>query len=54
MRIGPELILVAVPGELFAEVGLKLRQAAIGKQLFIVGYSNGYVGYLPSAALRLA
>ena len=50
IRIGREIILVAVPGELFAEVGLKLRQAAAGKQLFIVGYANGYAGYRPSAS----
>ena len=50
LRIGPEIILVAVPGELFAEVGLKMREEVACEHLFIVGYANGYVGYLPSAA----
>jgi len=50
MCIGPEIILAAVPGELFAEVGLKMREEVFCKHLFIVGYANGYVGYLPSAA----
>jgi hypothetical protein len=50
LRAGPEIALVAVPGELFAEVGLKMRQEFLCRHLFIVGYANGYVGYLPSAA----
>lgn len=50
LRIGPEIMLVAVPGELFAEVGLRIREQVACKHLFIVGYANGYVGYLPSAA----
>ena len=50
MRIGPDIILAAVPGELFSEIGLKLREQVDCKHLFIVGYSNGYIGYLPSAA----
>jgi hypothetical protein len=50
MRIGPDIILAAIPGELFAEVGLKMKEQAACKHLFIVGYANGYVGYLPSAA----
>ena len=50
IRIGPEIILVAIPGELFAEVGLRMREQVACKHLFIVGYANGYVGYLPSAA----
>ncbi|MFH1007946.1 MAG: neutral/alkaline non-lysosomal ceramidase N-terminal domain-containing protein, partial [Candidatus Latescibacterota bacterium] len=49
MRIGPDIMLVAIPGELFAEVGLEMRKQLSCKHLFIVGYANGYVGYLPSA-----
>ena len=50
IRIGPDIILAAIPGELFAEVGLKMREQVACRHLFIVGYANGYVGYLPSAA----
>lgn len=50
MCIGPDIILAAVPGELFSEIGLKMREQVDCKHLFIVGYSNGYIGYLPSAA----
>ena len=50
IRIGPDIILAAIPGELFAEVGLKMKEQVDCKHLFIVGYANGYVGYLPSAA----
>ncbi len=50
IRIGPDIILAAIPGELFAEVGLKMKEQTACKHLFIVGYANGYVGYLPSAA----
>ena len=50
LRIGPEIVLAAVPGELFAEVGLRMRRKIDCEHTFIVGYANGYVGYLPSAA----
>ena len=50
MRIGDEVALFAVPGELFVEVGLKLkrkmRRSIPGS--FIVAYANGCIGYLPS------
>ena len=49
MRLGEDIVLLAVPGELFAEVGLAMRRALSCKHLFIVGYANGYAGYLPSA-----
>jgi hypothetical protein len=35
---------VALPGEPFVETGLALKQAGA---TFVVGYANGYVGYLP-------
>jgi len=50
LRIGPDIALVAVPGELFAEVGLKMKESLAVRYPFLVGYANGYVGYLPSAA----
>ena len=50
LRIGPEIVLVAVPGELFAEIGLRMRKEIDCEHLFIIGYANGYAGYLPTAA----
>ena len=50
LRIGSEIVLVAVPGELFAEVGLRMRRELDCEHLFIIGYANGYTGYLPTAA----
>jgi hypothetical protein len=45
-RVGPALF-VAIPGELFVEVALRIKAAA-GHPLFIMGITNGYVGYLPT------
>lgn len=40
-----DVVLVAVPGELFASLGSRVEAAASG-QTRILGYANGYVGYL--------
>ncbi|MCK4623666.1 MAG: hypothetical protein KAV00_00005, partial [Phycisphaerae bacterium] len=48
LRLGDDIALLAVPGELFVEVGLRMRKELGCKNLFIVGFANGYVGYLPS------
>ena len=42
--------LVAVPGELFLELGERIRAgaAAPGIDVVVLGYANGYLGYLPS------
>ena len=52
MRLGDDIAFVAVPGELFVEVGLRIkslcRNVGIGNP-FVVAYANAYVGYLPSA-----
>lgn len=50
LRLGDDISLFAVPGELFAEIGLRMRKELDCKHLFIVGYANGYTGYLPSAS----
>jgi hypothetical protein len=39
------LVLVAVPGELFASLGSSIEAACAGRTV-ILGYANGYVGYL--------
>ena len=46
IRIGDSAF-VAVPGEVFVEIGLKVKQDA-PHRVFIVGIANGYIGYLPT------
>lgn len=49
VRIGA-LRLVAMPGEIFAEIGLRARQA-LGEPVWALGYANGLqLGYVPTAA----
>jgi hypothetical protein len=48
IRIG-EFVLVTFPGELFAEVGLRLKKQSPFPHTFIAAYSNGNVGYAPTA-----
>lgn len=51
LRIGEAATLLAFPGELFAEIGLRLKRELTARYpgLCIVGYANGYAGYLPAA-----
>ncbi|PZF79870.1 hypothetical protein [Jiangella anatolica] len=46
VRLGG-VTLVAIPGELFLELGEAIRAGA-GLDVIVVGYANGYLGYLPS------
>jgi neutral ceramidase len=46
LRIG-ETAFIAVPAEVFVEIGLKLKHLA-PHRTFIVGLANGYIGYLPT------
>jgi len=48
LRLGP-LWLVALPGEAFVEIGLRIKEIGHGV-IWPVGYANGCVGYLPTAA----
>lgn len=43
MKLGP-LKWVSIPGEAFVETGLALKKSGAS---FVVGYANGWVGYLP-------
>lgn len=56
LRLG-EAALIAVPGELFVELGLQIKQqvqrhlAASGlRQVMVAGYANGNIGYIPTRA----
>jgi neutral ceramidase len=46
VRIG-DAAFVAVPAEVFVEIGLRVKRQAPHK-VFIVGIANGYIGYLPT------
>ncbi len=51
-----DLVIVSIPGEIFVEYALELRQRVrqlLGKSMFLAGYANGYVGYIvtPRAAV---
>ncbi|WP_157987968.1 hypothetical protein [Jiangella endophytica] len=46
VRLGG-VTLVAIPGELFLELGEAIRAGA-GPDVVVLGYANGYLGYLPS------
>ncbi len=49
LRIG-EVALLAVPAEVFAEMGLELKGKAPFPRTFTIGLANGYFGYLPTPA----
>jgi hypothetical protein len=40
-------VFLAVPGEVFVEIGLELKRRAPNKT-YIVGIANGYIGYFPT------
>jgi hypothetical protein len=42
-----DVTIVAVPGELFLELGEAIRSSS-ATPLIVVGYANGYLGYLPT------
>jgi len=47
MRIG-DLGIAAIPCEVFAEIGLAIKQKSPFKQTFTIELANGYNGYLPT------
>jgi hypothetical protein len=49
LRIG-DVFIAAHPAELFTSLGLDLRRRWPQKDLFVLGYANGSIGYLPDAA----
>jgi hypothetical protein len=40
--------LISIPGELFVEAGLEIKEKSGEKDVFIIGYANDYVGYIPT------
>ncbi|UCG94468.1 MAG: hypothetical protein JSW13_01540 [Candidatus Aerophobus sp.] len=48
LSLGDKLALVSIPGELFVELGLKIKKQSPFPYTYIVGYANDYVGYIPT------
>jgi hypothetical protein len=48
VRIG-DFAVVTFPGEPFAEVGLRIKERSPIESTFVAGYSNGHLGYAPTA-----
>jgi len=48
MRIG-DVYFIANPSELFTTLGLEVRQNWASRDLFMLSYANGSIGYLPDA-----
>lgn len=48
VRLGDELALLGVPGELFSEIGVQLKAASPAALTCVCAYTNATLGYLPS------
>jgi hypothetical protein len=49
LRVG-EAAIVALPGEVFVELGLAIKAASPARPTAVVGLANGYLGYIPDLA----
>ena len=49
INLGDEVVIAGLPGEPLVEMGLKIKCMFREKRTLIFGYSNGYVGYIPTA-----
>jgi hypothetical protein len=49
IRVG-EFVLVTFPGELFVEVGLRIKDQSPCDHTFVASYANGHLGYAPTVA----
>jgi neutral ceramidase len=47
MRIGP-LMITSLPGEIFVELGFRIKTALDGTPVLVSSYTNGNVGYVPT------
>jgi neutral ceramidase len=48
MRLGGELILVALGGEVVVDYSLRLKREIVGAKVWVAGYSNDVFTYVPS------
>ncbi len=49
LRLGSR-VLLGIPGELFVELGLAIKERCHPRHALVIGYANGMVGYLPTRA----
>ncbi|HVA91514.1 MAG TPA: hypothetical protein VNL71_16910, partial [Chloroflexota bacterium] len=49
MRLGP-LLITGLPGEIFVELGFRIKTALPGTPVLVSSYTNGNVGYVPTRA----
>ncbi len=47
LRIG-EIAILFIPGEVFTEIGIRIREKSPFEKLLIVGYTGAYLGYIPT------
>jgi len=47
IRVG-DLAFISAPGELFVELGLAIKQGVDGAHLFVCGFGNDNIGYIPA------
>jgi hypothetical protein len=48
LAIGDQAAVVGLPGELFVELGLRIKRGSPFKYTFVCGLANDYVGYVPT------
>jgi hypothetical protein len=48
LAVGDELAMVGLPGEIFAELGLALRERSPFKHTLVLGLANEAIGYVPT------
>ena len=44
-----DVVLVALSGEPLVEIGLTIKQRISAEHVFVIGYANGIIGYIPTA-----
>jgi hypothetical protein len=49
ITLGPDVAWVSLPGEIFTELGLAIKQDSPFPQTIVVELANGSIGYIPSA-----
>lgn len=52
LRIGETLSLVAIAGEVCAEIGIRIKELIGPGPRFVLGYTNRVAGYIPSASIH--
>ncbi len=49
-----DVAIAGIPGELFSEIGIRIKKGAPFGHVLVVGYANDYIGYIPTRANYLA